>query len=226
MSDSDRRAQWLSALGAVVALAAVFGSILGGFTYGAARLAGLAGADPGGDHSPSSRPRAAAELVAGRPTEPDSSTQGAARTEAKADRAERRADHRARNRSDHRSQHRRHTAHKARHRHEHGSKHKARHRQRHHRAHAGRRLTLAASTHRVHRMGRVHLSGRYPGHGGTRLVVQRFKGGRWGRFPVTVTVRGGRFRTWVASGYRGPNRFRVVDPGTHRASAPVTVIVR
>jgi hypothetical protein len=74
-------------------------------------------------------------------------------------------------------------------------------------------------------MGRIDLHGRYPGHGGTRLVVQRRRGGRWTRFPVSVTVRGGGFRTWVASGHRGPNRFRVLDPRSGRASAPVTVRV-
>ncbi|HLN79013.1 MAG TPA: hypothetical protein VK204_18355 [Nocardioidaceae bacterium] len=75
-------------------------------------------------------------------------------------------------------------------------------------------------------MGRIHLMGRYPGHGGARLVVQRFEGGHWARFPVSVTVRGGRYRTWVASGHRGVNRFRVVDAAARRASAPVSVRVR
>jgi len=89
-----------------------------------------------------------------------------------------------------------------------------------------RRPTLNASPRDVRRMGRIHLVGRYPGHGGARLAVQRLERGRWVRFPVSVTVRGGRFRTWVASGHRGVNRFRVVDTRTRRASDPVTVRVR
>lgn len=94
---------------------------------------------------------------------------------------------------------------------------------RHH--HARPRLTLAARQRHVSPMGRIDLHGRYPGHGGTRLLVQRLQGGRWSRFPVSVTVRGGTFHTWVASGHRGPNRFRVVDRAGGRASAPVTVRV-
>lgn len=74
-------------------------------------------------------------------------------------------------------------------------------------------------------MGRVDLWGRYPRHPGTWLAVQRLEHGRWERFPVTAVVHGGRFRTWVESGRPGPNRFRVVDPRTGRASAPVTVTV-
>jgi hypothetical protein len=74
-------------------------------------------------------------------------------------------------------------------------------------------------------MGRINLFGRYPGHSGSQLAVQRMEGGHWGRFPVSVTVRGGRFRTWVASGRNGPNQFRVVDTGAGRASPTVTVVV-
>lgn len=96
----------------------------------------------------------------------------------------------------------------------------------HGRRHRGRHgLTLEASPLRVHRMGRVHLWGRYPGHGGARLVVQRREGGHWDRFPVAVSVRDGRFRTWIASGYPGRNRFRVLDPATGLASAPVSFTV-
>ena len=89
-----------------------------------------------------------------------------------------------------------------------------------------RRPTLSASPREVRRMGRINLVGRYPGHGGARLAVQRLEGGRWVRFPVSATVRGGRFRTWIASGHRGMNRFRVVDIRTRRASEPVIVRVR
>lgn len=97
---------------------------------------------------------------------------------------------------------------------------------RHHerRRHAGGVLTLSASPRNVHKYGRVSLSGRYPGHNGTTLRVQRAEPD-WHDFPVTVTVRGGRFHTWVESGYPGVNRFRVVDTRTGKTSAPVTVRV-
>lgn len=91
----------------------------------------------------------------------------------------------------------------------------------HHHAHE---LTLVASPRQVHRMSRVQLSGTYSGHGGS-LVVQRREGGHWDRFPVTVSLRGGHFHTWVASGYPGRNLFRVVDPATGKSSAPVTITV-
>ena len=96
-----------------------------------------------------------------------------------------------------------------------------------HRHHARKHqaLTLTASSRHVSSMGRVDLGGRYPGHSGATLVVQRREGGHWSRFPVSVTVRGGSFHTWVASGQHGPNAFRVLDPATGRVSGSVTVVV-
>jgi len=93
-----------------------------------------------------------------------------------------------------------------------------------HRARHGH-LTLTASRRHVSPMGRVDLGGRYPGHNGATLVVQRREGGRWSRFPVSVTVRGRSFHTWVASGHHGPNAFRVLDPASGRVSGAVTVVV-
>jgi hypothetical protein len=86
-------------------------------------------------------------------------------------------------------------------------------------------LTLSASPKRVGSMDRIDLSGRYPGHDGANLAVQRFEGGHWGGFPVSATVRNGRFSTWVASGQSGRNKFRVVDTGSGRTSPAVSVIV-
>jgi hypothetical protein len=97
-----------------------------------------------------------------------------------------------------------------------------------HRHHARRhhgQLTLTVSRRHVSPMGRVDLGGRYAGHDGATLVVQRREAGHWSRFPVSVTVRGGSFRTWVASGQHGPNTFRVLDPATGRVSGSVTVVV-
>ena len=102
------------------------------------------------------------------------------------------------------------------------------HHETHHRSHhrpAEHDLTLSASPQHVGPMGRIDLYGRYPGHDGATLAVERREGGHWSRFPVSATVRGGRFHTWVASGQSGSNAFRVVDEGSGRRSDPVTVSV-
>lgn len=69
---------------------------------------------------------------------------------------------------------------------------------------------------------RVRLFGRYPGGNGATLQVQR-KQGRWVFFPTSATVNGGRFETWVQSGRRGVNEFRVVDRSSGARSRPVEV---
>ena len=86
-------------------------------------------------------------------------------------------------------------------------------------------ITLRASTSSAGSFDEVTLSGRYPGGNGTTLQVQRLEGGSWASFPTSATVRGGTFSTFVASGTPGPNRFRVVDPGTGQASNVVTFTV-
>ncbi len=91
-------------------------------------------------------------------------------------------------------------------------------------AKASRGLTLKASPRSVGVYERINLSGRYPGHDGTTLQVQRFESG-WTNFPTSASVRGGRYATYVETGVSGVNRFRVVDTTTGRASAPVTVEV-
>jgi len=86
-----------------------------------------------------------------------------------------------------------------------------------------RRITLSASPQSVSEMERIDLTGRYRGGSGATLQVQRFEGGSWDDFPVTVTVSGGSFSTYVLSGRTGQNRFRVLDHSAGRASNPVTV---
>jgi hypothetical protein len=56
--------------------------------------------------------------------------------------------------------------------------------------------------------------------------VQRREGASWNAFPTSATVRGGTFRTYVASGRPGPNEFRVVDRRRGLASNIVTFRVR
>lgn len=72
---------------------------------------------------------------------------------------------------------------------------------------------------------RVRLFGRYPGGNGATLQVQR-RQGRWVFFPTSATVSGGRFETWVQSGRRGLNEFRVVDRSTGTRSKAVEVRIR
>ncbi len=89
-----------------------------------------------------------------------------------------------------------------------------------------RAITLAASPQSVSPYQRINLVGSYPGANGTTLQVQRLQGGAWASFPTSATVNNGSFSTYVETGQGGPNQFRVIDPSTGRASAPVTVNVR
>jgi hypothetical protein len=87
------------------------------------------------------------------------------------------------------------------------------------------RITLTASPSNASTFERIYLRGRYRGGNGATLQVQRFDGG-WSDFPVSTTVRNGRFETYVLSGRGGVNRFRVVDESTGRTSRPVSVTLR
>ena len=86
-------------------------------------------------------------------------------------------------------------------------------------------ITVSASPGRGSTGERIYLRGTYREGNGTTLQVQRFEGG-WRDFPVSATVRGGAFETYVQSGQEGRNRFRVVDASTGRTSGPVTVTLR
>lgn len=88
-----------------------------------------------------------------------------------------------------------------------------------------RPITLQAFPARVSPGERINLTGVYPTGEGATLQVQRFEGG-WSDFPVTATVRGGTFTTWVVTSRTGPQRFRVADTGSGRASNPVRVAIR
>lgn len=87
-------------------------------------------------------------------------------------------------------------------------------------------ISLSASPTQVSAMGRIDLTGVYPGAEGVTLEVQRRVDGRWESFSgVTARVSGGTFSTWVQTGRSGPNRFRVYDADADLASKPVTVRV-
>lgn len=86
-------------------------------------------------------------------------------------------------------------------------------------------IELRAGQTRVGAMQQIDLSGNYPGGDGAILQVQRLEAGTWSEFPVTASVSGGSFSTYVQTGRAGPNKFRVVDTDTGKKSNPVTVII-
>jgi hypothetical protein len=89
-----------------------------------------------------------------------------------------------------------------------------------------RPITLRAGSAAVAAMARIDLTGAYRGGDGTVLQVQRKgDGGAWEDFPVTATVSGGTFATYVQTGRSGEQRFRVRDAATGRTSNAVTVTV-
>jgi hypothetical protein len=87
-----------------------------------------------------------------------------------------------------------------------------------------RAITLRASPLQVSANERINLTGSSRGTVGAQLQVQRFESG-WVDFPVTATVRGGVFGTYIYTGRSGVNRLRVLDPTTGRASNVVRVTV-
>lgn len=86
-------------------------------------------------------------------------------------------------------------------------------------------ITLSAAQPTVSSMQQIDLSGSYPAGEGAVLQVQRFANGGWMDFPVTVSVSGGAFSTYVQTGQTGVNRFRVVDTNTGKASNEVKITV-
>ena len=84
-------------------------------------------------------------------------------------------------------------------------------------------ISLSAGQTQVSEMGRIDLVGSYPGGEGAVLQVQRKEGGSWSDFPVSVSVSGGQFSTYVQTGRVGRTEFRVVDTDTDAVSNTVTV---
>jgi hypothetical protein len=87
------------------------------------------------------------------------------------------------------------------------------------------RISLQASPLQVAANQRIDLTGVYPRGEGHSLTVQRLEGGAWADFPVTTSVSGGGFHTWVTTGRSGMQQFRVLDPATGRHSNAVRVHV-
>lgn len=85
-------------------------------------------------------------------------------------------------------------------------------------------IALQAFPARVGANARINLTGVYQGGEGAQLQVQRFEGG-WVDFPVTTSVSGGQFTTYIFSGREGRNRFRMIDKDSGRKSNAVRVTI-
>ena len=86
-------------------------------------------------------------------------------------------------------------------------------------------ITLFVEPEQVAPGQQINFDGVYPEGEGAVLQVQRNEGGAWIDFPVTATVQGGSFRTYILTTRVGVARFRVLDTGSGRASNPVTVTI-
>jgi hypothetical protein len=86
-------------------------------------------------------------------------------------------------------------------------------------------ISLSAGQTSVSPMQQIDLTGVYPGGEGAILQVQRFEGGSWQDFPVTVSVSDETFSTYVQTSQPGPNRFWVVDTDTGEPSNEVKVTI-
>jgi hypothetical protein len=84
-------------------------------------------------------------------------------------------------------------------------------------------ITLLAGQSAVGPMEQIDLTGQYPTGEGSILRVQQFEGGTWTDFPVTASVSGGGFSTFIQTGAVGLNRFRMLDTDTGATSNEVRV---
>jgi hypothetical protein len=89
-----------------------------------------------------------------------------------------------------------------------------------------KRISLQAGEAQVAPMGRIDLTGTYPGGEGAVLQVQKFSAGSWQDFySISVTVSNATFSTYIQTGTPGVNRFRVIDSDTKLASNEVRVTI-
>jgi hypothetical protein len=90
-----------------------------------------------------------------------------------------------------------------------------------------KQISLQAGETSVAPMGRIDLTGTYPGGEGAVLNVQKFSNGSWQDFySISATVTNGTFATYIQTGTPGMNRFRVIDSDTQRPSNEVRVQIR
>lgn len=86
-------------------------------------------------------------------------------------------------------------------------------------------ISLSATQQSVSPMQQIDLTGTYQAGEGAILQVQRFENGAWSDFPVTMSVSGGTFGTYVQTSRVGPNKFRVIDTDSDVVSNEITVTV-
>ncbi|NYE36636.1 hypothetical protein F4692_001769 [Nocardioides cavernae] len=86
-------------------------------------------------------------------------------------------------------------------------------------------IALTTAQESVSPMQQITLTGTYRGGEGAILQVQRMENESWTDFPVTMSVSGGTFSTYVLTARTGPNKFRVVDTDSDAVSNEVTVTV-
>ncbi|MDR7253442.1 hypothetical protein J2X46_002427 [Nocardioides sp. BE266] len=86
-------------------------------------------------------------------------------------------------------------------------------------------ISLSATQQSVSPMQQIDLTGTYQSGEGAILQVQRMENGEWSDFPVTMSVSGGTFATYVQTSRPGPNKFRVVDTDSDATSNEITVTV-
>lgn len=84
-------------------------------------------------------------------------------------------------------------------------------------------ITLFVAPQQVNPGARINFNGVYPGGEGASLQVQRRDGGSWTDFPVTASVRGGSFETWIMTSRTGKTKFRMYDEAADKGSNVVTV---
>jgi hypothetical protein len=90
-----------------------------------------------------------------------------------------------------------------------------------------KKISLQAGEGSVSPMGRIDLTGTYPGGEGAVLNVQKFGNGTWQDFySISATVTNGTFATYIQTGTPGMNRFRVIDSDTKLTSNEVRVQIR
>jgi hypothetical protein len=86
-------------------------------------------------------------------------------------------------------------------------------------------ISLSAGQTSVASFQQIDLTGAYPKGDGAILQVQRLEGGKWADFPVTMSVSGGTFSTYVQTSHTGTNVWRVIDTDTGTKSNTVKVKV-
>ena len=91
---------------------------------------------------------------------------------------------------------------------------------------ANKLITLRVSPRQVSAGERINLTGNYSAPDGTTLQVQRQESpGAWSDFPVTASVSGRSYATYILTSRTGTNKLRMLDASTGKTSNVVTVQV-